>query len=390
MPTIKDKAAVVGIGVTDFSKDSKRTQIHLACECILAAIKDAGLKVEDIDGMVKHTNDAADEHRILRSIGGRNLNYYGECRWGSGGSSALVLRAVAGVAAGVANNVVVYWTANDSSKRSELPYHVGMFMLSTSEAEQFSFYPPVGLITPEGQIGLIIRRYMIEFGVKDNQFGWVPVVCRENAAKNPAAIFYKQPITIDDYLKSEMIVDPIRALDCHTKIDGGMALVVTTAERAKSLKQKPVYIMAAAQSAVQGVELMTSYNRPVISGLPETSNVGKELFRVAGVTPKDINVAQIDDSYAPLVPMQLEELGFCKRGEGPAFCDKGSNIRLGGKLPLNTSGGSLGEGYLYNMNHIVEAVRQMRGTAVNQVKNAELALVSGGAGGPASGLILRR
>jgi acetyl-CoA acetyltransferase len=390
MPTIKDKAAIVGIGVTDFSKDSKRTQIHLACECILAAIKDAGLKVEDIDGMVKHTNDAADEQRILRSIGGRNLNYYGECRWGSGGSSALVLRATMGVAAGVANNVVVYWTANDSSKRAELPYHVGMFMLSTSEAEQFSFYPPVGLITPEGQIGLIIRRYMHEFGIKDNQFGWVPVVCRENAAKNPGAIFYKQPITIEDYLKSDMIVEPIRALDCHTKIDGAVALVVTTAERAKNLKQKPVYIMAAAQSAVQGVELMTSYNRPVISGLPETSNVGKELFRVAGVTPKDINVVQLDDSYAPLVPMQLEELGFCKRGEGPAFCDKGSRIRVGGELPLNTSGGSLGEGYLYCMNHIVEAVRQVRGTAINQVKNVELALVSGGAGGPASGLILRR
>jgi len=156
------------------------------------------------------------------------------------------------------------------------------------------------------------------------------------------------------------------------------------------MAQQPVYIMAGAQRAATEGWLMTSYSRPVITELTEVASVGKELFRMAGVSPKDIDVAQLDDSYAPLVPMQLEALGFCKRGEGYAFCEGGDQIRVRGQLPLNTSGGSLGEGYIYGMNHIIETVRQLRGTSSNPVKDAERVLVMGGAGGPASGLILRK
>jgi len=118
--------------------------------------------------------------------------------------------------------------------------------------------------------------------------------------------------------------------------------------------------------------------------------VAERMFRMAGVRPQDIDVAQLDDAYAPLVPLQLEELGFCGRGEGAAYCEGGDRIRLGGEIPLNTSGGSLGEGHIHGMNHVVEAVRQIRGTSTGQVKGAELALVSTGAGGPAAGLILGR
>ncbi len=148
--------------------------------------------------------------------------------------------------------------------------------------------------------------------------------------------------------------------------------------------------MGAAQSMAEGAEMMTSYYRPVISGLPEIGNVGRRLFSMAGIGPKDIDVVQLDDSFAPLVALQLEELGFCGRGEGAAFCEGGDHIRVGGRLPLNTSGGSLGEGHLYGLNHIVEAVHQIRGSSPNQVEDVELALVATGAGGPASGLILRR
>ena len=187
-----------------------------------------------------------------------------------------------------------------------------------------------------------------------------------------------------------MIVEPLRLLDCRTEVDGAVAFIITTAERAKHLKQPPVYIMGAAQSMADGAEMMTSYYRPVISALAEIGNVGRKIFALAGVTAKDIDVVQLDDSYAPLVPMQLEELGFCGRGEGVAFCDGGDRIRVGGELPVNTSGGSLGEGHIHGLNHIAEAVRQMRGISTAQVKDAELALVATGAGGPASGLILRR
>jgi acetyl-CoA acetyltransferase len=390
MQGIKDKAAIVGIGVTDFSKDSQRTQLRLACECIAAAIKDAGLKVEDIDGMVKAVTDPTDEHRVIRSLGVHNLTYFGECRWGSGASSALVMRAAMGVAAGLANNVVVYWTLNDSSKISEAPAHLAVPQLLSSDADQRSFYHPFGLISETAKIGMVIRRYMHELGATRQQFGWVSVVCREHASNNPGAIFYQQSIPLEDYLRSAMIVEPLSSLDCYPEIDGGVALIITTAKRAKNLKQRPVYVMASAQSATAEGWMKTAYNRPVICELSEMVDVGKELFRAASVTPKDIDVAQLDDSYAPLVPMQLEALGFCGRGEGAAFCEGGHRIKVGGTLPINTSGGSLGEGYIHSMNHIVEAVRQMRGTSPNQVRDAELALVVGGAGGPASGLILRR
>jgi acetyl-CoA acetyltransferase len=137
-------------------------------------------------------------------------------------------------------------------------------------------------------------------------------------------------------------------------------------------------------------EQMNSYYRPDIARLPEVGRVAERMFQMAGVRPQDIDVAQLDDAYAPLVPLQLEELGFCGRGEGAAYCEGGDRIRLGGEIPLNTSGGSLGEGHIHGMNHVVEAVRQIRGTSTGQVKGAELALVATGAGGPAAGLILGR
>jgi acetyl-CoA acetyltransferase len=141
---------------------------------------------------------------------------------------------------------------------------------------------------------------------------------------------------------------------------------------------------------VAETEMMNSYYRPDIERLPEIRRMAEGMFKMAGVTPRDINVAQLDDAYAPLVPIQLEELGFCGQGEGAAFCEGGDRLRRGGELPLNTSGGSLGEGHIHGMNHVVEAVRQIRGTSTAQIKGAELALVATGAGGPAGGLILGR
>jgi len=392
MQSIKDKAAIVGIGTTNFSKKSGHSELYMACEAIKAAIDDAGLKAEDIDGMIKETTDATDDTKLLRTVGIQNLTYSSTLRWGSGASCGLVLHAAMAVAAGTANNVICYRSISGSTGEREAPPGMGRqgIWSQALDLSQVGFYPPFGLISPDGQIAMIIRRYMHEFGVTREQFGWVPVVCRENAARNPEALFYQKPITIEDYRASEVIVDPIRSLDCCEAVDGATAVIVTTAEKARGLKQRPAYIMAAAQGTAINGEFMTSYNRPVITGLEEMRHVGEELLRIAGIAPKDIGVVQLDDTYAPLVPMQLEELGFCGRGEGAAFCEGGKHIRIGGELPLNTAGGSLGEGQMYVINHIAEAVRQIRGTSVNQVKDVELTLVAGGAGGPASGLILRR
>jgi len=392
MQSIKDKTAIVGIGATDFSKKSGHSELYMACETIKAAIDDAGLKEEDIDGMIKETTDPTDDTNLLRTVGIQNLTYSSTLRWGSGASCGLVLHAAMAVAAGTANNVICYRSISGSTGEREAPPGMGRqgIWSQALDLSQAGFYPPFGLVSREGQIAMIIRRYMHEFGITKDQFGWAPVVCRENAARNPRALFYKRPITIEEYRSSEMIVEPIRSLDCCEDVDGAVAVIVTTAEKARNLKQRPAFIMAAAQGTAIDGELMTSYNQPVISGLEEVRHVGDELFRIAGISAKDIGLVQLDDTYGPLIPMQLEELGFCARGEGAAFCEGGNRIRLDGELPLNTAGGSLGEGQMYVINHIAEAVRQIRGTSVNQVRDVNITLVAGGAGGPASGLILRR
>jgi acetyl-CoA acetyltransferase len=384
---IKNKAAIVGIGISSFSRDSQQSELRMACETIKAALDDAGLTTDDIDGLVKQTDDASDEHAISSSMGMGNLTYFGECRWGAA-PSAMVMRAAMGVATGTASYIVVYRAVNGSSGRRMIPSMRTSGQMSTSDLLQWTFHAPFGHMSEAGRVAMIVRRYMHEFGIDSQQFGWIPVVCREHGAKNPNGMYFNKPFTIEEYRKSEMVVEPLRRLDYYEEADAAAALVVTTAERAKDLRQKAVYVLGAAQSMVPETEEQNSYYRRSISGLPEMAQVGKKIFSMAGVAPKDIECVQLDDSYGPFVPMQLEGLGFCKRGEGVDFCNGGSRIRLGGELPLNTSGGSLGEGHLYGMNHVIEAVRQIRGMSTAQVKNARLVLVASGAGSPASGLIL--
>lgn len=387
MRNIKNKAAIVGIGLSSFSKDSQRTEPYMACQTIKAALDDAGLTPEDIDGLVKQTEDASDEHAITSSMGMGNLTYFGECRW-NGAPSAMVMRAAMGVAAGVANYIVVYRAVNGSSKRRMVPSMRTSGQMSTADLLQWTFHAPFGHMSEAGRVAMIVRRYMHDFNIDSDQFGWIPVVCREHGAKNPNSRYYQKPITIEDYRKSQMVVEPLRRLDYYEEADAAAALVVTTAERAQDLKQKPAYVLGAAQSMVFETEELNSYYRKDISVLPEMAQIGKRIFSMAGVTHNDIDCAQLDDAYGPFVPMQLEALGFCARGEGVDFCNGGSRIRLGGSLPLNTSGGSLGEGHIHGMNHLIEAVRQIRGTSTAQVRDAALVLVASGAGGPASGLIL--
>jgi acetyl-CoA acetyltransferase len=181
----------------------------------------------------------------------------------------------------------------------------------------------------------------------------------------------------------------LRLLDCCQESDGGVALVVTTPERARDLRQKPATIVAAAQGAADDGELMTSYYRDDITGLPEMGIVAERLWSMSGLRPQDVQTAFLYDHFTPFVLVQLEELGFCKRGEAKDFATI-ENLSIGGRLPINTSGGLLGEAYIHGMNGITEAVRQIRGTSVNQVPNVEHALVTAGTGCPTSGLILGR
>jgi acetyl-CoA acetyltransferase len=228
---------------------------------------------------------------------------------------------------------------------------------------------------------------MHEFGATSEDFGRVAVADRRHAATNPKAWFYEKPITLEEHQLSRWIVEPLHLLDCCQESDGAQAVVVTSVARARDLPHPPAVIRAAAQGAGRDQDMMTSYYRESISGLPEMGLVARQLWNTTGLGPADIDVAIIYDHFTPFVLCQLEEFGFCARGEAKDFLRDG-NIELGGTLPVNTHGGQLGEAYIHGMNGIAEGVRQVRGTSVNQVDGAGHVLVTAGTGVPTSGLIL--
>ena len=230
-------------------------------------------------------------------------------------------------------------------------------------------------------------RYMHEYGATTEDFGRVSVADRKHAATNPNAWFFEQPITLEDHQRSRWIVEPLRLLDCCQESDGAVAVVITSVERARDLEQKPVVIAGAAQGASNEQHMMTGYYRDDIVGLPEMGLVARQLYEMAGVGPEDIQTAVIYDHFTPFVLTQLEEFGFCGRGEAKDFIRNG-NIEMGGRLPINTHGGQLGEAYIHGMNGIAEGVRQIRGSAVNQVDDVEHVVVTAGTGVPTSGILL--
>jgi acetyl-CoA acetyltransferase len=238
-------------------------------------------------------------------------------------------------------------------------------------------------------MAMTARRYMHQYGATSADFGLISVSTRAYAATNPKAWFYGKPITMEDHQNSRLISDPLRLLDCCQESDGGVALVVTSTERARDLAQPVVEILGAAQGIGPRWSGISFIERANIAEVADTAIVGKQLWAQSGLSPADIDVASIYDHFTPSVLMTLEALGFCGLGEAPAFIRE-AGIGLDGKLPLNTNGGQLGEAYIHGYNGIAEAVRQVRGTAVNQVAGAQRAIATSGSHTPTSGLILGR
>ncbi len=383
---LANRAAIAGIGQTEFSTESGRTELQLATECVKAALDDAGLTAADVDGLVTFTLDSSEEMEVGRNLGIDRVSFFSRVPYGGGASCAVVTHAAMAVASGLADVVVCYRAFNE---RSGMRF--GSFTNSLTSLPLFlSFYAPYGLMTPASWVAMQAHRYMHEYGATNEHFGAIAVVDRQHAATNPGAWFYERPITLDDHPQSRWIVEPVlRLLDCCQESDGGVAIVVTSAERARDLRQRPAVIAAASQGAAFDGEMMTSYYRDDIAGLPEMRVVGDKLWAMSGLEPAAIDTAFLYDHFTPFVLMQLEELGFCARGEAKDYATV-ERLSLGGELPINTSGGLLGEAYIHGMNGITECVRQLRGTAVNQVAGAEVALATAGTGVPTSGLILTR
>lgn len=385
--SMNGKAAIAGLGTTEFSKNSGRTELRLAMEATLAALADAGIDPSEVDGFSSYSVDKVPEYEIARLLGCKDVKFFSQIPHGGGAACAPIMHAAMAVATGVAKTVVVYRAMNE---RSWYRFGTGSYGFASSpifENVNYGWYMPHGFHTPASWVGMFAQRYMHTYGATSEDFGRIAVAARDFAATNPAAFFYEKPITLEDHQASRWICEPLHLLDCCQESDGAVAMVITSVDRARDLKTTPVVIKAGSQGISDGTQIMTNYYREDITDLPEMGVVARELYSQSGLGPEDFQTAVIYDHFTPFVLPQLEEFGFAKRGEAKEFIRAGHHAR-GGKLPINTHGGQLGEAYIHGMNGVAEAVRQVRGSAVNQVDDVENVLVTAGTGVPTSGLIL--
>jgi acetyl-CoA acetyltransferase len=380
------EVAICGIGATEFSKDSGRSELQLAIEAISAAVQDAGLRNDDIRGLSSFTQEGNPETMIARGLGISELTFFSRTAYGGGAACGTVMHAAMAVASGAADVVVCFRAFNE---RSGLRFgkDQGRAPVEVTEKWMRGWYRPFGLMTAAARHAITARRYMHESGATSEDFGRVSVVARKHAATNPKAWFYERPITLADHQASRWIAEPLHLLDCCQESDGGVAVILTTLDRARDLPTTPVVIRGASQGLSGGQEGSTSYYNPEIDYLYDSAVAAREVWEMSRLRPSDIQTAILYDHFTPFVLMQLEAFGFCERREGHHFVADG-RIELGGELPVNPHGGLLGEAYIHQMNGIAEAVRQVRGSSVNQVPNVEHVLVSSGVVVPTGALIL--
>ena len=370
------QAAIVGIGQTAFSKKDERSELQLAAEAANAALDDAGLKAADVDGMITYTLDPADEIGMIRCLGVGDLAFTTRLPGGGAAAASAIHQAMAAVVSGVCDVVLVWRAINQGvNYRYGKPQAAGTW-LPGGGTGSLLWCMPFGAQAPATWAALAAQRYMETFGVTNRDLAPLSVVQRKYAATNPAALFYGKPITLQDHQQSKWIVEPVlRLLDCCQENAGAAALVVTSLERARDLRQVPVRIVAAAQSIPFNVEVISNYYHADLTVMPEAVGTARRLYERSGLTARDIQVAELYDAFTPQVLMQLEAFGFCGRGEAKDFVS-GGNLEPDGLLPVNTHGGLIGEAYIHGMNTMTEGVRQVRGTAVNQVQHVQHALVS--------------
>ena len=388
MPTtLSNEAAIAGIGQTPYTKNSGVSELTLACQAVRNAIEDAGVEAKQVDGLVTYLMDSSDEVEVARAVGLGDLTFFSQINYGGGAAVGLVHQAAMAVATGSANYVVVYRALNGRSGQRMGQGVSGDII--TSDLVHWSWYMPFGLVTPASWIALQAQLYMHEYGATSEHFAQVALTQRAHAQNNPDAAMYGKPMTLDDYMNSRMICEPLRLFDCCQEDDGGCALLITSPERARDLRQAPALIRGVTQSSFEGQEQMTSFYRPDLAALPEMELAARIIYEQSGLGPDDIDATCLYDAFTPEILMQLEAFGFCGRGEAKDFVMDGA-LAADGRLPNNTHGGLLSEAYMHGVNNIAEGTRLVRGTSCNQPEDVEHVLVSSGVGVPTGAMILGR
>jgi len=383
MSSLKDKAAVTGIGETAYTRGTDKSALALTLEASLAAIKDAGLSPRDIDGVIPYAAGVAVAEDFMTNFGSEDFRFSATTPMGGASAVAALQCAAVAISAGVARHVLIP-LGRDGYSGSRIGTRIGQMPQFNVVAE---FEMPSGANAPAQYYAPMVRRHMELYGTTSEQMGEVALTMRQHAMLNDNAVM-KKPMTMEDHQNSRMIADPLRLFDCCLESDGGAAVVVSASERAADMAQPPIYISGVAEGHPDSPSTITQ--RPDLTRLG-LAKAAPRAFEMAGVSRDDVDVAQIYDCFTYTVICQLEDLGYCAKGEGGPFVE-GGRIALGGELPVNTHGGLLSQAHVAGLNHVVELVRQLRGAAGRrQVADAQVGLVTGyGDLGDGSLAIMRR
>lgn len=385
--SIKDKYAFVGVGVTKQGKVPELDVNELAAQAILLALKDSGLRKDEIDGYIYQPGMGGGPvgNAPIRDAG-IPAKFCWQMQAGGATGISTVAAAIGLMEAGLCETCILL----HASSASSMGYQVGAGGVQRSTHGAYGYYAPVAVAAG------IATRWMHLYGLTKKQLGSVAVTLREYANKRPDAIMNTKKMTMDDYLNSKKIVEPLSVADCCLVNDGAVAFIITSADRARDLAKRPVYVMGmgmdhSTREVARSSEAVWHWDGFVVDKAKETA------LKMAGITMKDIDVAQMYDAFTIFLLAQLEAYGICGKGEAGAFVEAG-NLKLDGEWPSNTSGTELSWSYLQGFTHLTEGIRQLRGESGEcQVKDAETAFVTGlggmlepGAGSGAACCILRR
>lgn len=385
MGKITDRYAIVGVGESERSRKSGTTPLHMALDASRSALKDAGLNAKDIDGVMSYNeNDSCTSHQLATYLGVRP-KYVKDILGGGSSTEMLIADAIGLIETGQLNTVLIFRSMNGSSgQRVGRGYDPNMLQEALPGG---SYIIPYGSASPSQWFGMFATRHMHKTGITKEHLGHVCTSFYEHAQRNPKAFLYGKPLTMEDYLNTPDISSPFNIHDSCLELDEANAIIVTSAERAKDCKSKPVYIMGmSARQCHPHAHYWSDLNQVA------SDFVAPEVYKSAGVKPEDIQVASIYDCFSWVVLRQLEAYGLAPEGEVGDFVAQG-NLRIGGKLPTNTAGGMLSEGYTHGMNNVLEIVRQLRheyeGTE-RQVKECEIGICTGWSGPDIAGAMILR
>lgn len=375
---------MVGIGQTALGKGLPDTELSLACQAVSLALDDAGIAPAEVDGLASFTLEHDREVDVARNVGLGDITWFSQVGYGGGAACGVVGQAAMAVATGQAN-VVVAWRARKRADAASRPWA----QVSGRLAGNHQWTRPFGLLRPVDEIAMLTRRYMHEYGATRDHLANVALAFRSHANRNPVATMYEKPLTREQYLDARWISEPLCLFDNCLETDGALAVVVTSAERARDLASTPAYIHAFAQGIPPQHQTMTNFFTDDPLRGPAWACAAR-LWGNADVGPADVKVAQLYDAFSPLIPLSLEGYGFCERGEGGPYTDDGALEWPNGRLPTNTAGGGMSEAYVHGFNLVLEGVRQIRGTSTSQVEGADVSLVTSGEGVPTSALLFTK